>query len=148
MNTTGDDERYEAAVNSNGGSFLIHQRWEYNLDYLEKLKLQDQEDMVGRKKDWSAEQDQKKMLQTAHVMRMRDEKFQRIPIVRQSMPFGTVGDNRGLLFIGYSNSVNKFDKMLDRMTDSQSDGIMKFSKCVSGNYYYIPSEIELKSFAK
>ena len=69
--------------------------------------------------------------------------FNRIPIVRQSMPFGNVAGKRGLLFIGYSNDVKKFDKMLDRMTDSHSDAIMKYSKCVDGNYYYFPSLLEL-----
>jgi len=60
MNTSGDEERTLAAVNSNGGSFLIHQRWEHNLKTVDNMSIQDQENMVGRKKDWSAEQDQKK----------------------------------------------------------------------------------------
>jgi porphyrinogen peroxidase len=80
---------------------------------------------------------------------MRDEKYNRIPIVRQSMPFGDVNKN-GLLFIAYSSDVSKFDVMLDRMTGNTSDGkndsIMKYSSCVSGNYWYFPSLEELNSF--
>jgi len=86
---------------------------------------------------------------TAHVARMRDEKFQRIPIVRQSMPWGDSKKN-GLLFIAYSSDVSKFDKMLDRMTgntnDHHNDSIMNYSKCVSGNYWYFPSVVELNKF--
>eukprot|EP01080_Neovahlkampfia_damariscottae_P002951 gene2951-4961_t len=145
MNINGDDERTEAGVNSNGGSFLIHQRWEHNLDYFHSLPLKEQENVFGRSKDWSAEQDQKKMKIQAHVARMRDEKFNPIPIVRQSMPFGDVGKTKGLLFLGYSNKVSKFDQMLDQMTESKkSDLVMTYSKCVAGNYYYIPSKDELK----
>src|SRR5690348_298514 len=61
MNTTGNDERFEAAVTNTGGSFLIHQRWEHNLDALAKMTLAEQEDIIGRKKDWSAELPQNKM---------------------------------------------------------------------------------------
>lgn len=62
------------------------------------------------------------------------------------MPFGTVTGTHGLLFIAYSNSVDKFNVMLDRMVgkgDGHNDSIMKFSKCIFGNYYYIPSLKEL-----
>jgi porphyrinogen peroxidase len=80
---------------------------------------------------------------------MRDENYNRIPIVRQSLPFGDSNQN-GLLFIAYSSDVSKFDHMLDRMTgntdDGKNDSIMKFSTCVSGNYWYFPSFNELNSF--
>jgi len=88
---------------------------------------------------------------SSHVARMRDEKFQRIPIVRQSMPYGNYNKN-GLLFIAYSSDVSKFNTMLDRMTgntkDGLSDSIMKYSKCVTGNYWYFPSVVELQNLSK
>lgn len=145
MNTTGEKKRGYAALNQNGGSYLIHQRWEHNIDYLNSLPLKEQEDIIGRQKSDSTEQPKNEIGKSSHVVRMRDENFNRIPIVRQSMPFGTVSGKKGLLFIAYSNDVAKFDKMLDRMTDSQSDSVMRYSKCVSGNYYYVPSFNELKS---
>jgi putative iron-dependent peroxidase len=83
------------------------------------------------------------MPNTSHVSRMRDEQYQRIPIVRQSMPYHSSHNKNGLLFIAYSSNVAKFDKMLDRMTgntgDKLNDSIMKYSKCVTGNYWYFPS---------
>jgi len=86
---------------------------------------------------------------TAHVNRMRDENFNKIRVVRQSMPFGTVSGPNGLLFLAYSGKVDKFDKMLDRLADpSATDGIMKYSKNVAGNYYYFPSLSELNALSK
>jgi putative iron-dependent peroxidase len=61
---------------------------------------------------------------------MRDEKGERMLIIRQSTPYGTNTGDHGLLFIAYSNSLEKFDTMLDRMVgipDGHNDGIMKFS---------------------
>jgi len=146
-NTNGDEERSEAGINKNGGSFLIHQKWEHNLPKLNKETTETQESWVGRKKDWSAELPKDKMDPNAHVARMRDENFKRIPVVRQSMPYGNYNNN-GLLFIAYSSDVKKFDTMLDRMTgvDGKNDFIMKYSKCLTGNYWYFPSVEELNSF--
>lgn len=143
MNTVGEMKRSFAALNRTGGSFLIHQRWEHNIDFLRKETTKEQERWVGRVKSDSEEHSKEKIDVSSHVTRMRDEKFNRIPVVRQSMPFGSVTGKKGLLFIAYANDVSKFDKMLDRMTDSTSDSIMKYSKCVSGNYYYFPSLEEL-----
>jgi len=144
VNTVGELKRKFAAINKTGGSFLIHQRWEHNLDLFNKFSLKEQENIFGRKKDNSEEQS--KMLETAHVKRMRDDNFNRIPIVRQSMPFfDQKFEKNGLLFIAYSNNVSKFDQMLDRMVDSKSDAVMRYSKCVSGNYFYLPSINELQT---
>jgi len=99
---------------------------------------------LEEKKDSSIELNKKDMKTTAHVSRMRDENFQKIRVVRQSMPFGTVSGPNGLLFLAYSNQVSKFDKMLDRLSDpSATDGITKYSKNVAGNYFYFPSFNEL-----
>jgi len=148
-NVSSDEEREQVATNKQGGSFLIHQRWEHNLKAFESFSLKDQEDVFGRKKDTSVEQQKDKMKITAHVNRMRDENFNKIRVVRQSMPFGTVSGPNGLLFLAYSGKVDKFDKMLDRLADpSATYGIMKYSKNVAGNYYYFPSLSELNALSK
>jgi len=49
-NVTGEEEREKAAVNSCGGSYLIHQRWEHNLKYFNQLDLNTQQHTFGRKK--------------------------------------------------------------------------------------------------
>lgn len=152
-NPSTKDERIEASViPETGGSFLIHQVWQHDLQSLRRVEQREQEEWIGRKKEWSEELSEKEMPITSHVRRMRDEQFKRVPIVRQSMPFGSVGGDSGLLFIAYANNVHKFDRLLDRMVgntkDGHSDYVMKFSKCISSNYYYIPSRTELAHFKK
>lgn len=75
-----------------------------------------------------------------------------VEIVRQSMPYGQVGGEAGLFFIGFAEDPYNFEYMLDRMVGATADGlsdhIMKFSRCVEGSYWYFPSEQELKQMAK
>lgn len=149
VNPSGNEDRYDAAVLPNDGSFLLHQVWHHQMAALEKYQVPEQEVFVGRSKNYSAEM--KTLPPTSHVARTRDAQGNIIPIVRQSMPFGSIGGDRGLLFIAYSNSLDKFDTMLDRMSgaaDGQEDAIFKFTKCVSGQYYYVPSLYELKNLKK
>jgi putative iron-dependent peroxidase len=64
------------------------------------------------------------------------------------MPYGTVSGDHGLLFIAYTNNLQNFNVMLDRMTgkpDGKHDSIMKYSRNVFGNYFYLPSQEELKT---
>ncbi|CDW55233.1 iron dependent peroxidase [Trichuris trichiura] len=73
-------------------------------------------------------------------------------IYRQSMPFGEVSTEAGLLFIAFANSTKNFDYMLDRMFGSSKDGlsddIIHFTKCVQSNYWYFPSKEELKDIVQ
>ena len=50
---------------------------------------------------------------SSHVARSRDDKGNKIPIVRQSMPFGNLKGPHGLLFIAYANTPKKFDVVSD-----------------------------------
>jgi len=147
-NPADDKNRRSAALLPDGGSYVIHQRWLHNLPPFHSKRAEEQEKIVGRSKPDSAELSP--LPKSSHVTRTRDESGNKIPIVRQSMPFGTVGGDHGLLFIAYSSSPSKFDIMLDRMTgkDGENDDIMTFSKCVASNYYYIPSTKELVSLGK
>jgi hypothetical protein len=53
--------------------------------------------------------------------------------------------------LSYAASPENFEYMLDRMVGSHGDGvcddIMRFSSCVSGNYWYFPSNQQLKLIA-
>ena len=66
-------------------------------------------------------------------------------LVRQSLPFGGLETN-GLFFIAYVNNLQNVEQQLIRMigNDGPQDGILQFSKAVSGNYWYVPSVEELK----
>jgi len=139
--------RKEATLLPNGGSFLLHQRWHHNLKFFNSLSVEEQEKIVGRTKVDSARLDQ--LPKSSHVARSRDDQDKQIPIVRQSMPFGSLKGPLGLLFIAYSNSPSKFDLILDRMVGAsggkENDAIMSFSICMTSQYFYVPSVEELVS---
>jgi len=141
--------RRAAALLDTGGSYVIHQRWVHDLAPFHAKPKTDQEKVVGRSKEDSAEMNP--LPKSSHVARMRTAKGEKIPIVRQSMPYGKLGTPQGLLFIAYSNEISKFDQMLDQMIGkghgTENDDIMSFSKCIASNYYYVPSAKELTSLA-
>lgn len=155
MNASGEEERAHHALirgekNCDGGSFIIHQRWLHNERELHKLPVSAQEAVIGRTKEASAELDP--LPKSSHVFRtssriIRDAKGNEVKIVRQSMPFGTVGGDHGLLFCAYSDDVAKFDRQLDRMVgaeDGIADATMKYSKCVRSSYWYAPNVDQLR----
>jgi len=148
-NPSGLDERKAAALLPTGGSYIIHQRWLHNLPKLHALPEAQQENVIGRSKADSAEFSAAEMPKNSHVAKTRDAKGNKIPIVRQSMPFGRVGGDHGLLFIAYANKPGKFDTMLDQMVGKlggpEGDAIMAFSSCIASQYYYCPSLKELAS---
>jgi deferrochelatase/peroxidase EfeB len=61
--------RKNAALNQEGGSYLIHQVWEHDLKKLDKETVETQENWIGRKKDYSKELSKEKMPLTSHVAR-------------------------------------------------------------------------------
>ena len=69
-------------------------------------------------------------------------------MVRHSQPYGTVCGESGLFFIGYAASPKNLEFMLDRMVGADKDGlcddVMRLTQCVSGTYWYFPSQENLK----
>lgn len=51
----------------------------------------------------------------------------------------------GLFFVSYANTPRKFERQLERMigNDGPKDRIMEFSTPIAGNYWYIPSVVEM-----
>ncbi|KAM3134436.1 hypothetical protein pb186bvf_013402 [Paramecium bursaria] len=146
MNPAIYNQRVQVGVNQQNGSYLIHQVWQHKLPYINSLPVEQQEQMVGRRKPNSLELSPPP--KESHVARTRDENNKRLLIVRQSMPYGTNTGEHGLLFLAYAKDVNNFNIMLDRMTgkpDGINDQIMQMSINTFGNYYYIPSIDELHS---
>jgi Dyp-type peroxidase family len=152
-NPADEDDRKAVAVDKQGGSYVVTQRWIHNLDIFKKTQVKVQESWVGRAKPDSMELKNKP--KSSHVARMvggpelaRPKPFQ---IVRQSMPYGNLSGEAGLFFIGYANSPANFEFMLNRMVGAGPDGlpddIMRFTRCVSGTYWYFPSKQDLKKLA-
>ncbi|XP_070210175.1 dye-decolorizing peroxidase YfeX-like isoform X2 [Littorina saxatilis] len=150
-NAADEDDRREVAVEkATGGSYVITQKWLHDLNTINTEKDKTLEGWVGRTRADSVELPRKTI--TSHVARMtggngfnQPKPFQ---IVRQSMPFGTLGGDAGLFFIGYAASPRNHEFMLDRMVgaggDGHSDDIMRLTKNVKGTYWYFPGMAELK----
>jgi Dyp-type peroxidase family len=148
-----EDREHVAVSNKCGGSYCITQRWIHKHNVLAASKDTTLENWVGRTKADSIEQPRKTV--SAHVARMvggtTKPTTKPYELVRHSQPYGTVTGESGLFFIGYAASPENFEYMLDRMVGSHGDGvcddIMRFSSCVSGNYWYFPSNQQLKLIA-
>lgn len=153
-NPAAEEDRLCVAVNSLcGGSYCVTQRWIHQHDVIQNSKDKALESFIGRGKADSVELKNKTI--SSHVARMVGTTTPGQPkpfeLVRHSQPYGTVCGESGLFFIGYAASPDNLNYMLDRMVgadkDGQSDDIMRLTKCVSGTYWYFPSQQDLKKLA-
>ncbi|CAH8530022.1 unnamed protein product [Schistosoma turkestanicum] len=149
MNPKDRNERAEVAINiRTGGSYALVQKWIHNMNLLRRTPDEVKEKWIGRTIENSFELRNKPI--TSHIARMIGSAISgtipRYRLVRQSQPYGTLSGENGLLFMAYALSTENFDYMLDRMTghadDHQNDDVMRFSRCVTGNYWYFPSQPE------
>ena len=59
----------------------------------------------------------------------------------RNMPYGTVADH-GTMFVGFSAEQPRLSKMLDSMaglTTGSRDALTRFTKPLTGSYYFVPS---------
>ncbi|UOH75162.1 Dyp-type peroxidase [Acinetobacter schindleri] len=128
------------------GSFIFAQRYAHNLEKWKKLKVDAQEQVMGRTKLESIELDDDVKPANAHVARtvVEDEEGEEMEILRHSLPYGDGRGDQGLFFIAYTKDLNIIDAMLERMFGTSGDGIhdrlLHFVTPVDGAYYFAPSE--------
>jgi putative iron-dependent peroxidase len=136
-----------------GGSFVLAQRWVHNLAAFHALKLEDQQDVIGRTKPDSIELDDDVKRPTAHIARvvMDDDDGEELELWRRSVPFGTVGE-MGLYFLAFTDDPGKVIAMLQRMYGLAGDGLhdrlTEFSTPSSGAFYFAPSLGALAAIGK
>jgi putative iron-dependent peroxidase len=152
-NPQGEENRREVAVINEGvdagGSYVFVQRWEHNLKQLNRMSVGDQEMIVGRTKEASEEIDGDERPATSHLSRVDlKENGKGLKIVRQSLPYGTASGTHGLYFIAYCARLHNIEQQLLSMfgeTDGKRDGMLRFTKPVTGGYYFAPSLDKLLS---
>ncbi|MGF1870400.1 Dyp-type peroxidase [Photobacterium indicum] len=124
-----------------GGSFVMVQRFIHNLPAWNRLSIQAQEKVIGRTKPDSIELDD--VPAASHVGRVDiKEEGKGLKIVRHSLPYGSVTGEHGLLFIAYCSGQHNFNVMLESMygeSDGKSDQMLRFTKAVTGAYFFAPS---------
>ena len=126
-----------------GGSYVFVQRWEHNLKQLNRMSTHEQEMIIGRTKEANEEIDGDERPDTSHLTRVDlKENGKGLKIVRQSLPYGTASGPHGLYFIAYCARLHNIEQQLMSMfgeTDGKRDGMLRFTKPVTGGYYFAPS---------
>jgi putative iron-dependent peroxidase len=136
-----------------GGSFVITQKWQYDLDAFNRLSLAEQEQVMGRSKSDGVELAPALMSANSHVMRAdRDGNGDAVKIYRRSTSYGTVDEN-GLYFMAFSSRLPHFNALLARIyaqdrqdiaAKSAGDRLLEYAKPMTGSYWYAPSLAQLQ----
>lgn len=127
------------------GAFVFAQRYVHDLEKWKKLKVDAQENVMGRSKLESIEMDDAHKPDNAHIARVviEDDQGEEQEILRHSLPYGDGQGEQGLFFIAYTKDLSIIDQMLQHMFGSTGDGIhdrlLHFVTAVDGAYYFAPN---------
>jgi putative iron-dependent peroxidase len=142
------DAATEAAIVSDGelapagSSFVAVQIWQHDLTSFFALSKREQDDIIGRERVSNEEMEDAP--EYSHVKRTAQESFDPVAfVVRRSMPW-TEGTRAGLVFVAFGNTLDSYENQLKRMTgadDGIVDGMFRFSRPLSGSYYWCPPVI-------
>ena len=125
-----------------GGTILLLQKWEHDALAWEALAIAEQEGVIGRRKPDSLELDDKPA--DSHVASTDQDTFGKI--FRRNMPYGTVTDH-GTMFVGFSAEQALLASMLESMAGLKTgarDALTRYSRPVTGAYYFVPSTDALR----
>jgi putative iron-dependent peroxidase len=129
-----------------GGSYVIVQKYLHDLEAWNALAVEEQERVIGRTKlsDIELADDVKPANSHVALNTITDENGQERQIVRDNMPFGTVGDKQfGTYFIGYASSPDVIEQMLSNMflgrPPADYDRVLDFSTAITGTLFFVPS---------
>ncbi|AUP76424.1 peroxidase [Enterobacter sp. EA-1] len=144
-NPSGAEKRRDVAIIQDGvdagGSYVMVQRWEHNLKQLNRMSVGDQEMMIGRTKEANEEIDGDARPVTSHLTRVDlKEDGKGLKIVRQSLPYGTASGTQSLFC--YCARLYNIEQQLLSMfgdVDGKRDAMLRFTRPVTGGYYFAPS---------
>ncbi len=142
-----DDEAVEvvSATGDEGGSYAAIQHWVHDLRHFKSLPQQEQDHIIGRRLSDNEEIDDAP--ESAHVKRTAMEDFDpEAFVVRRSMPY-IEGRAAGLVFLAFGKSLDEFEVQMRRMIgldDGIVDGLFRFSRPISGGYYWCPPVVNGK----
>lgn len=128
-----------------GGTILLLQQWEHDAAAWEGLSVGAQEQVIGRRKADSVELDPQPP--GSHVARTDQARFGKI--FRRNIAYGSVLVH-GTTFVGFSADQRILATMLDSMLglpDGRADELTRFTRPVTGAYYFIPSAERLAGLA-
>ncbi len=122
-----------------GSSFVAVQKWIHDLNSFESYPLEEQDNMIGRRKlDNEELEDAPK---SAHVKRTAQEDFDpEAFVLRRSMPWAS-STQEGLVFVAFGKSTDAFEALLNRMAGAEDgihDALFRFTRPVTGSYFWCP----------
>ncbi len=136
-----------------GGSYCIVQKYLHDLAGWNALPTEMQERIIGRTKLSDIELDDAVKPTSAHsALTTIEEGGREIKILRDNMPFGRASQGEfGTYFIGYSRSPRTIEQMLENMFVGRPPGnydrLLDFSRAVTGNLFFVPTEDFLETAA-
>ncbi|MFD9461913.1 Dyp-type peroxidase [Streptomyces sp. NPDC060027] len=129
-----------------GGSYVIIQKYLHDLRTWNALPSDEQEKVIGRTKLANVELPDDVKPADSHVAlnTITDEDGSERKIVRENMPFGTLGEGEfGTFFIGYARTPEVTEQMLRNMFlgDGRAphDRILDFSTAITGCLFHVPT---------
>jgi putative iron-dependent peroxidase len=128
------------------GSYVIVQKYLHDMAGWNALPTEVQERIIGRIKLSDVELDDVVKPTSAHnALTTIVENGKEIKILRQNMAFGQPGHGEfGTYFIGYSRSPRTIEQMLENMFIGRPPGnydrLLDFSRAVTGNLFFVPSQ--------
>jgi len=129
-----------------GGSYVVVQKYLHDLRAWNALSVSEQEKVIGRTKldDIELPDDVKAPNSHLALNTIVDADGGERQIVRDNMPFGTVGTGEfGTYFIGYAGASAVIEQMLENMFIGSPPGtydrILDFSTAVTGSLFFVPS---------
>jgi porphyrinogen peroxidase len=128
-----------------GGSYVVVQKYLHDLNGWNALPVEEQENIIGRKKLSDIElADAVKPTSAHNALTTIIENGEQLEIVRDNMPFGDVGRGEfGTYFIGYARSPRRIEQMLENMFVGRPPGnydrLLDFSRAVTGTLFFVPS---------
>ena len=135
-----------------GGSYVIVQEYLHDVAAWNALPVEEQEKIVGRTKlaDIELSDDAKPGYAHNALTVITGPDGEQVEIVRDNMPFGSVGDGRyGTYFIGYARSPATIEQMLENMfvgsPEGNYDRLLDFSTAVTGSLFFVPAVPLLES---
>lgn len=144
-NPKGKDARKAAIIGAAdsrlaGSSFVAVQQWRHDFARFDAMSRKEQDLSVGRRRDTNEEIDNAP--KSAHVKRTAQESFDpEAFVVRRSMAWADAA-YAGLVFVAFGASLDAFEAQLRRMVgedDGVTDALFKFTRPISGAYYWCPA---------
>ncbi len=122
-----------------GATFVAVQQWVHDFERFEGMSVKEQDNSIGRRRRDNKELD--RAPPSAHVKRTAQESFTpEAWVVRRSMPWADA-TRAGLVFVAFGHSLDAFEAQLKRMVgaeDGIADALFKFTRPVSGAYFWCP----------